>query len=138
LLNETGEQAIEKGPARPVSLSETAEILRKADEYGLIHLSLYQPDNEIYALCNCCPCCCHDLQLMKVYDRRDLVVRSEYVAMTDAESCTDCGKCVERCIFDARTFNDGRMEFNPGSCLGCGLCVTVCPVSAIEMTRREI
>jgi len=40
LLNETGEHSIAKGRARPVSLSEAADILRKADEYGLVHLTL--------------------------------------------------------------------------------------------------
>src|SRR5208337_1536811 len=45
LLNETGEHAIGKGRARSVSLSEAADILRKADEYGLIHLTLHQPDH---------------------------------------------------------------------------------------------
>ena len=137
LLNERGEHSIEKGRARPVTISEAADIIRKADEYGLVHLTLYQPDHEIYALCNCCPCCCHDLQLLKDYNRRDLVVRSEYIAVTDVDSCTNCGKCVERCIFDARTCEDGRMIHDPGLCLGCGLCVTVCPVSATTMQPRD-
>jgi ferredoxin len=137
LLNETGEHSITKGRARSVSLSEAVDITRKADQYGLVHLTLYQPDHEIYALCNCCPCCCHDLQLMKCYNRRELVARSEYVAVTDRDSCTDCGTCVERCVFDARTFDDGRMLYNPDLCLGCGLCVTVCPVHATCMEPRD-
>jgi len=137
LLNERGDHSIEKGRARPVSLPEAAEILRKADEYGLVHLTLYQPDHEIYALCNCCPCCCHDLQLMKAYNRQDLVIRSEYVAVTNRDICINCGKCVERCIFDARTFDDGTMRYTSGSCMGCGLCVTVCPVRATVMQPRD-
>jgi Pyruvate/2-oxoacid:ferredoxin oxidoreductase delta subunit len=137
LLNDRSEHAVEKGLARQVSLSEARDILQKADEYGLIHLTLYQPDHEIYALCNCCPCCCHDLQLMKVYHRRDLVVHSEYIAVTDKDSCTSCGKCIGRCIFDARTLIDGRMHYNSGLCLGCGLCVTVCPEHATAMQPRD-
>jgi len=137
LLNKTGEHAIGKGQARSVSLSEAVDIVRKADEYGLIHLTLYRPDHEIYALCNCCPCCCHDLQLMKIYNRQDLVVRSEYVAVTDKDLCINCGKCVERCIFDARTFDDSQMLYNSGLCLGCGLCVTVCPARATVMELRD-
>jgi ferredoxin len=137
LLNERGDHSVEKGLARPVSLPDAADILRKADEHGLIHLTLYQPDHEIYALCNCCPCCCHDLQLMKVYNRRDLVVRSEYIAVTGNDSCNNCGKCIERCIFDARTFDDDRMRYNPGLCLGCGLCITVCPEHATVMEPRN-
>jgi ferredoxin len=137
LLNEYGGHAVARGRARPVSMAEAAEVLRKADEHGLVHLTLYQPDHEIFALCSCCPCCCHDLQLMRQYGRRDLVVRSEYIAVTDGERCSHCGTCADRCVFGARTFDDGRMSYDPGSCLGCGLCVTVCPDHAIVMRMRD-
>ncbi len=74
---------------------------------------------------------------MKIYNRQDLVVRSEYVAVTDKDLCINCGKCVERCIFDARTFDDSQMLYNSGLCLGCGLCVTVCPARATVMELRD-
>jgi ferredoxin len=137
LLNERGERSIDQGKARPVSLSEAEEILHVADEYGLIHLTLYQPDHEIWALCNCCTCCCHDLQLMKKYHRSDLIAHSEYIAVTDQELCTNCGKCVERCVFNARTLTDGQMHYDDRACLGCGLCVTVCPVQATRLETRN-
>ncbi|WP_394698864.1 4Fe-4S binding protein [uncultured Methanoregula sp.] len=73
---------------------------------------------------------------MKGYNRRDLVVRSEYIAVTDKNSCINCGKCIERCIFDARTFDDGYMLYNSRLCLGCGLCVSVCPEHATIMQQR--
>lgn len=136
LLNEVGDQFVSKGKARHVSLSEAAEILKKANESGLVHLSLYMPDHEIYALCSCCPCCCHDLQIIKQFRRKDLMVRSEYVAFSDHEACIHCGQCVERCFFGARDYNDEQMVYNPQSCVGCGLCVTICPATATTMVLR--
>ncbi len=137
VLNKLAELSIAKGRARPISISEAMDIFHKSDENGLIHLTLYQPDHEIYALCNCCPCCCHDLLLMKICDRRDLIAHSEYVAVTNMESCNNCGKCIQRCIFEARTLNNNRMQYNSNLCLGCGLCSTICEVNATVMMPRN-
>lgn len=137
LLNDVGDKAVSKGSARHVDLTEAAEILKKANKSGLIHLSLYMPDHEIFALCSCCPCCCHDLQIVKCFERKDLMVHSEYIATTISEDCIHCGECVERCVFYARVLQDEKMEYNAEACLGCGLCVTICPVEAILMTLRE-
>ena len=133
ILNEVAEKYVEKGRARYVTLQEAEAVLNKANENGLVHLSLYMPDHAIFALCSCCRCCCHDLQILKQYDRKDLVVRSEYVAVTDPSKCINCGACVDRCAFEARVYKDERMEYRADECLGCGLCVTICPVEATSM-----
>ncbi len=133
LLNKVGDKFVSKKEARHVSLAEATDILKKANENCLIHLALYMPDHEIFALCSCCSCCCHELQIVKLAERKELMVHSEYIAATNNESCINCGDCIDRCIFDARIFNDKKMEYNPKACLGCGLCVTVCPVDATTM-----
>ncbi len=70
------------------------------------------------------------------YNRRDLVARSDYIAVTDQKRCTGCGRCIERCLFGARTLCDDVIEFDAGACLGCGLCVSVCPEKATVMKER--
>ena len=137
VLDEVGDKLVTKGEARHISLVEAKGVLHKANESGLIHLSLYMPDHKVWAVCNCCPCCCHELQIVKRFGRKDLMVRSEYVAETDMDTCTHCGQCVERCIFGARVFQDGQMVYNAAACLGCGLCVTVCSVAATSMQLRK-
>ena len=136
LLNEVGDRLAAKGEARHVDLAEAGGILKLANQSGLVHLSLYMPDHEIFALCSCCPCCCHDLQIVTRYDRKDIMVHSEYAAETDLEACIHCGECVERCVFGARVLQDGTMAYDIESCAGCGLCVTVCPVEATSMVLR--
>ncbi|MFZ2448150.1 MAG: 4Fe-4S binding protein [Syntrophobacteraceae bacterium] len=137
VLNEPGDRFVEKGLARHIPLPEALEVLKRADETGLVHLSLYMPDHEVFALCNCCPCCCHDLQILKLACRKDLVARSEYVAKTDPDECIHCGACAERCAFGAREIRDGELAYDESACLGCGLCVTVCPVEATVMRERK-
>ncbi|MGO9120002.1 MAG: ATP-binding protein [Desulfomonilaceae bacterium] len=137
LLDEVGEKFVSKGQARQISLPEATDVLEKANESGLIHLTLYMPNHRIFALCSCCSCCCHDLQIVKLFDRKELLVKSEYVAVTDPQICIHCGECVGRCEFDARVFRDEQMEYHADACLGCGLCVTVCPVEATCMQPRK-
>jgi ferredoxin len=136
LLNGVADKVVSRGKARPVSISDAAEILKAATRSGLVHLSLYMPDHEIYALCSCCPCCCHDLQIIRRYRRKDLILHSEYIAATDPDACIHCGECVGRCFFGARNCHDEKMVYSAADCVGCGLCVTVCPVGATTMVLR--
>ncbi|MCP4115103.1 MAG: 4Fe-4S dicluster domain-containing protein [Desulfobacteraceae bacterium] len=133
LLNDIGDRKAEKGEARHVDLTEAADILKRANESGLVHLCLYMPDHQVFAVCSCCSCCCHDFQIVRQFGRNDLMVRSEYVAVTSAGDCVHCGDCVDRCVFGARILQDEKMEYDADACLGCGLCVTACPVGAISM-----
>lgn len=43
--------------------------------------------------------------------------------------CTQCGKCVEVCQFDAIS---PEFVVDPIACEGCGVCVYFCPVNAID------
>ena len=121
---------------RTYGLEEAAAVLKQADENGLVHLSLYRPNHSLYALCSCCPCCCHDLQLLLRYRQSRLVARADYTAATDIARCTNCGECVDCCPFGAREIVEGALHYQPERCYGCGLCVSACPTEAIELKLR--
>jgi Pyruvate/2-oxoacid:ferredoxin oxidoreductase delta subunit len=136
LLNDVADRYVAEGIGRVVSLEEAVELLRQANERGLVHLTVYEPNQYVYAVCSCCSCCCHDLQFLRVYGRSDLIAHSEYVAQTDREACAHCGDCIERCVFGARVWKYGQMSYDAAACYGCGLCVTVCSADATVMQRR--
>jgi ferredoxin len=136
LLDELSDKAVEHNKARRISIDQASEVLKRAGDHGLVHMTLFMPGHKIYALCSCCACCCHDLQLLLKYGRRDLVARSDYAAVTDQDLCNHCGTCVDRCVFGARTFNNGVMTYDAAACLGCGLCVSICPTKANAMQER--
>ncbi len=137
LLNKVGEKFVSKGKARKISFLDATDVLKTANERGLVHLTLYMPNHPVFALCSCCSCCCHDLQIVKLLNRRELMVRSGYVAVTDARICIQCGECVARCMFGARALRDGELQYDADACLGCGLCVAGCPVEATVMQPRK-
>jgi len=137
LLNNVADKAVEQKTARRIDLNEALQVLQGAGEAGLVHMSLYRPDQEVFALCNCCSCCCHDLQLLIKYNRTELVVHSEFIASTNGTLCTDCGLCTENCPFEARSLINNRLVFEPERCYGCGVCVPMCPENTIEMIKRH-
>jgi MinD superfamily P-loop ATPase len=56
------------------------------------------------------------------------------LAIIDLAKCLDCGKCREKCRFDAIT---AEFKINPVSCEGCGVCTIVCPSNAVTLTERD-
>ncbi len=136
LLDDYGERLVEKATGKRISYNEATAVLEVANREGLVHLSLYRPDHKLYALCSCCACCCHDLQLLMAYGQSQLVAHSDYVSTTDIEACLHCGQCIERCVFGARKWVDAKMNYDLARCFGCGLCVTTCPANAITMAMK--
>jgi MinD superfamily P-loop ATPase len=64
------------------------------------------------------------------------MVTSYYEAKLDAEECTACGLCLDRCQVEAIVEADDLFEIVDGRCIGCGLCVAECPTEAISMVAK--
>jgi electron transfer flavoprotein alpha subunit len=54
----------------------------------------------------------------------------------DQEKCTTCGICVDICPVSAIDISEGVISIDRGSCTLCGVCVSVCPVNAISIKRK--
>jgi MinD superfamily P-loop ATPase len=53
-------------------------------------------------------------------------------AVINPEKCTQCGRCIELCRFEAVK---DSFEIDPIACEGCGVCVDLCPEEAIDFPR---
>jgi len=56
-----------------------------------------------------------------------------FKAVIDHNICTNCGKCISYCRFEAISIVDEIVCVSETSCDGCKLCTHVCPVEAITM-----
>jgi MinD superfamily P-loop ATPase len=86
-------------------------------------------------ICNCCPCCCQTMPVLIKGGIR-VVDPSRYRAEINAELCTGCGTCHERCYFGAVAWENGQgsvSRVEGSKCMGCGLCRVTCPEEAIEL-----
>ena len=137
LLDEEAKYLMSRGYARQITLDEARKVLKIANEAGLVHLTLYLPGQKVYAVCSCCPCCCHDLQPLLKYGKTSFVAKSDYIATVDTELCDGCGICIERCVFSARELQNGKSTLIAEKCYGCGLCVTTCPTDATKLVSEK-
>lgn len=53
------------------------------------------------------------------------------LAHIDKAICIECGKCIEKCHFDAISLD---YNINAINCEGCGYCQKLCPVNAISLS----
>jgi len=73
----------------------------------------------------------------------DLDNKQHVIALIDPEMCINCGKCYMTCNdtgYQAIAFDEVTHlpKVNEGSCTGCTLCYSVCPViECIQMVPRE-
>ena len=52
--------------------------------------------------------------------------------MIDKAKCIGCGACVSICPVEAISMVNGKVVIDPKKCISCGTCSAVCPVSAPE------
>ncbi len=129
-FGELARWSIEQGHGRHITQDEAIEILRACEVKGQIHSGLPS-----YIVCNCCKHACVNLYAMKL-GKTHAYSQNHFFAVVNAESCTSCEICVERCPVGAI-----QMETTPvvdgTKCIGCGACASGCQEESIRMARRS-
>ena len=119
-----------------ITKAQAMEINDAAEKEGLIHQS-HNVKSGLKAICNCCSCCCGLLRGAKEFGAPHMMLRSNYVAQIDLETCTLCGICAEeRCQMGAIIERNGEFSVLTDQCIGCGVCSTTCPSESISMELR--
>ncbi|MDH8678847.1 FAD-dependent oxidoreductase [Fusibacter bizertensis] len=121
-MGHAAEYYIRTGRGREITREEAFEIIKRAEENGLMH-SIPNTDGpgETHAICNCCGCSCFAMRIAGMFVNSDMV-RSNYVSKVDKDKCVACGECVEVCPTNALK-------------LGQKICSSV-PIA--EVVRKEL
>jgi H+/Na+-translocating ferredoxin:NAD+ oxidoreductase subunit B len=136
IFDRTAEFLIERGFAQGITRAQAGDVLRRAEEAGLVHTANNSQDR-LNFVCNCCPCCCTILRGLTELHLPNAFARSRWRAEVDAALCLGCGVCEEeRCPVGAVQVVDDVAQVDAGCCIGCGLCTTTCQAEAVRMRFR--
>lgn len=125
---------------RIVTPDEAKNMLREFHKAGLVPQVYFcmQSNKWTFCICSCekeicVPTRVHLLTGKMLYSGPEIV-------NFDPELCIGvekCGRCLERCIFDANIAEGDNVNIDYEKCLGCGLCVSTCLGNARSMMRRK-
>ncbi len=135
-----------KGIGRYVNQAEAMEVLRRAEEAGLVHSTTNNTEFETELpglICNCCSCCCFIMQGLHKVNRPRGIAQSNFDPQIDRSLCKVCKKCFELCPMDAifhhpphaEDLKDNFVYITLDKCIGCGVCASNCPNNAITLKK---
>ncbi|MEW6259318.1 MAG: 4Fe-4S binding protein [Thermodesulfobacteriota bacterium] len=129
-----------QGFARMIDKAEAIRIMREAEAAGLVHKAFHpnsRTDRPETSICNCCKDCCDTLRGWRE-GGFPLINATRYLSVIDADRCSGCGTCVDRCPMDAiQLGTSGKAERDEASCFGCGICARFCPEEAVALQEGE-
>jgi NAD-dependent dihydropyrimidine dehydrogenase PreA subunit len=126
---------VDKGMARFITKEEALRIIDACDQAGLVPQPFVAQDAG--GMCNCCGDCCGILRSIKMHPKPSEKVFTNYYAEVDADACSACETCLDRCQMDAISIGEqGTAVIDRDRCIGCGLCVSTCPSEAMSLQLK--
>ncbi|HEX3023199.1 MAG TPA: FAD-dependent oxidoreductase [Lachnospiraceae bacterium] len=112
-MGHAAEYYIRTGRGREITREEAFEIIKRAEENGLMHqIPNLDGSGKTHAICNCCGCSCLALRTASMFKNVDMV-RSNYVSHVNKEKCVACGECVQVCPVNALQLGQKLCITNP-------------------------
>jgi len=136
ILGESAKFAAERGFTTRLTKEEAIERIEEAEDAGLIHSFANSPDLYTNLLCNCYKDRCMIIRSVSKSPLPSLAVNARWVVKINEDDCTACEACIPRCQMDALKMTDGKLTRDENRCIGCGICMWVCPTEALTLDAR--
>jgi len=123
----------EKYHVRKITQSEALEIVESFRKTGHITQAFFRvaTGGATGVICSCHPDNCVSLRATAVNRKFggdcSMSATSGYSVAIDGENCIACGECTKNCYTGALTIEGDKIIYNTHLCLGCGLCIELCP-----------
>jgi Pyruvate/2-oxoacid:ferredoxin oxidoreductase delta subunit len=145
-LNGGADFVLRHGFGRRIDKEQALAILADSRKRGLVQIADNVQNRPSY-VCNCCGCCCGQLQAINQYGLH-AVNPSGFIATHHPETCAGCSRCARACPIAAIGMvasrpakagkkNDMHPHIDQEICIGCGVCADACNRDAMRMGRRE-
>lgn len=123
-----------------ITAEQAKSILKECHQAGLVHAIefCFQSGKWNFVICNCDSEICAPTRVF-LYTGKFQYPGPE-IADHDQMKCigkSNCGRCLQRCIYSANQAVGDKITYNADKCMGCGLCVTTCKGDARSMIVRK-
>lgn len=99
-FNESAASLIRHGFARSVEVAEGLDLLQLAYENRLVQFG-ENVRERVNFICNCCGCCCEAMIAARRFAILRPVHTTNFIPVVDETRCIGCGKCVTTCPVEA-------------------------------------
>lgn len=99
-LNYGAEMLIRSGINERITVDEGLRLLDECTRSGMA-ITADNVQRKVSYICNCCSCCCVPFSAIKTLGMRNAVVTSNWVMEIDLPNCPGCGRCVKVCPVNA-------------------------------------
>jgi len=133
---------LNRGVGQRLTPEEAIAFCDSTDEEPFVHIAINQKTVNML-VCNCHWCCCELILPLLRQGKYPLwkgLAKSRFEAAVGVvEKCQACGKCQQRCQFEAAQIKvdpvtgQKKAYVDAEKCMGCGCCVVTCPNGARQM-----
>jgi ferredoxin len=99
-FNSVAASLIKHHIGRAVCVSEGLDLLQKAYDLNLVQFG-ENIREQVHFICNCCGCCCEAMLAAKRFSSFRPIYTSNFIARIGNQTCTGCGQCIAVCPINA-------------------------------------